>query len=87
MTKMSVRPVKTQISLGICPVRSESSLCAQWVANDQSLFLHADSGDSDQTRRMPRLIRVFAGRTCHFVGFVMLWLIYWFTAFDSIMFN
>ena len=34
-------------------------------------FLHADSKDSDQTGRMPRLIWVFAGRTCHFVGFVM----------------
>ena len=27
----------------------------QWVANDPS-FLHADSEDSDQTGRMPRLI-------------------------------
>ena len=45
-------------------------LCAQWVAKDPS-FLHADSKDSDQTERMPRLIWVFAGRTCHFVGFVM----------------
>ena len=27
---------------------------------------------TDQTGRMPRLIRVFAGRTCHFVGFVKL---------------
>ena len=27
--KMRVRPAKTQISLGICPVWSESSLCAQ----------------------------------------------------------
>ena len=53
--KMTVRPAKTQISLGIRPVWSESSLCAQWVANDPSL-LHADSEDSDQTGRMPRLI-------------------------------
>ena len=30
-----------------------------------------DSEDSDQTGRMPRLIGVFAGRTCHFVGFVV----------------
>ena len=67
---MTVRPAKTQISLGICPVWSESSLCAEWVATDSS-FLHADSEDSDQTGRMPRLIWVFAGRTCHFVGFVM----------------
>ena len=53
--KMSVRPAKTQISLGICPVSSESLLCAQWVAKDPSFF-HADSEDSDQTGRMPRLI-------------------------------
>ena len=44
--KMSVRPAKTQISLGIHPVWSESSLCAQWVAKDPS-FLHADSEYSD----------------------------------------
>ena len=48
----------------------QSLLCAQWVAKDPS-FLHADNEDSDQTGRMPRLIWVFAGRTCHFVGFVM----------------
>ena len=72
-TKMYVRPAKTQISLGIRPVWSESSLCAQWVAKDSS-FLHADSEDSGQTGRMPRLIWVFAGHTCHFVGFVMSWL-------------
>ena len=30
--------------------------------------------DSDQIGRMPRLIWVFAGRKCHFVGFVMRWL-------------
>ena len=60
--KVSVRPAKTQISLGIRPVWSESSLCAQWVAKDPS-FLHADSEDSDQTGRMPRLIWDFAGCT------------------------
>ena len=59
---MTVRPAKTQISLGIRPVWSESSLCAQWVDKGPS-FLHADSKDSDQTGRMPRLIWVFAGRT------------------------
>ena len=53
--KWYVRPAKTQISLGIRPVLSESSLCAQWVAKDPS-FLPADSEDSDQTGRMPRLI-------------------------------
>ena len=40
----------------------QSSLCAQWVAKGP-WFLHADSEDSDQTGRMPRLIWVFAGRT------------------------
>ena len=59
----------------------ESSLCALWVANDPS-FLHADSDDSDQTRLIPRLIWVFDGRTCHFVGFVMrqllwYWILWW----------
>ena len=39
---------KTQISLGVCPVWSESSLCAPWVAKDPRL-LHTDSKDSDQT--------------------------------------
>ena len=58
--KMSVRPAKTQISLGIRPVWSESSLCAKWVAKDP-MFLQADSEYSDQTGR--RLIWVFAGRT------------------------
>ena len=53
--KMTVRPAKTQISLGIRPVCSESSLCAKWVAEDP-MFLHADSENSDQTGRMPRLI-------------------------------
>ena len=52
--KMSVRPAKTQISLGIHPVL-ESSLCAQWVAKDPRFF-RADSEASDQTGRMPRLI-------------------------------
>ena len=59
---MTVRPAKTQISLGIRPVWSESSLCAQRVAKDPK-FLHADSEDADQTGQMPWLIWVFAGRT------------------------
>ena len=40
------------------------------------MFLHADSEDSDQTVRMPRLIWVHAGCTGHFVGFVMRRLIF-----------
>ena len=46
----------------IHPVWPESSLCTQWIAKDPR-FLHADSKESDQTGRMPRLIWVFAGRT------------------------
>ena len=58
-----------------CASREESEqpghlLCAQWIGKDSS-FLHADSEDSDQTGRMPRLIQVFAGHTGHIVSFVM----------------
>ena len=67
--KMTVRPAKTQISLGIRPVWSKSLLCTHWVAKEPN-FLRVDSEDSDQTGRMPRLIWVFAGYKCHFVGFV-----------------
>ena len=57
-----MRPAKTQISLGIRPVWSESSLSA-W-RNLGSLVTHwAHIEDSDQTGRMTRLIWVFAGRT------------------------
>ena len=60
--KMSVRPAKTQISMGIRPVWSDSSLSA-W-RKPGSLASHwAHSEDSDQTGRMPALIWVFAGRT------------------------
>ena len=58
---------KTQISLGIRPVWSESLLCVQWVAKG-SVLLQADSEDSDQTGRMQRLIWVFAGRTVKIHG-------------------
>ena len=51
-TKWPVRPAKTQISLDTCPVCSEPSLRARWVADDPRV-LHADSEDSDQTERMP----------------------------------
>ena len=39
-----LHPAKTQISLGIRLVWSESSLCTQWVSKDPS-FLHVDSKD------------------------------------------
>ena len=52
----------------------QSSLCAQWEVKDPR-FLHADS--KDQTVWMPRLICLCWAHS-HFVGFVMLRLI-WFT--------
>ena len=58
-----MRPALTQISLGIRPVSSESSLGAQWVAKDP-IFRHVDSEDSDETGLMPWLMWVFPGRTC-----------------------
>ena len=41
--------------------RKLGSLATYWAYNE----------DSDQTGRMPRLIWVFAGHTCHFSGFVV----------------
>ena len=60
INQVTVRPAKTQISLGIRLAWSESSLYAYWIAKDPSFF-HAHSEDSDQTGRMPRLIWVFTG--------------------------
>ena len=37
-----MRPATTQISLGIRPVWSESSLCTQWVAKDPSFFMRTE---------------------------------------------
>ena len=63
-TKWHMRPAKTQISLDIRPVWSESSLSAWRMLGSLATCTHcAHSEDSDQTGRMPRLIWVFAGRT------------------------
>ena len=56
--KMTVRPVKTQTSLGIRPVSSVFAMRSM----TQGFFMQT---------AMPRLIWVFAGCTCHFVGFVL----------------
>ena len=74
-TKWHVRPAKTQISLGIHPVWSESSL-STWRKLGSLATHWGHSEDSDQTGWMPRLIWVFAGHTDHFVGFVTRQLIY-----------
>ena len=65
-TKWHVHPAKTQISLGICPVWSESSLRAQWVAMEPMRRLIRMGGCPGSS--------VFPGCTYHFVGFVMHWL-------------
>ena len=74
-TKWHVRQAKSRINLGIRPVWSESSLSAWGKLGSLATHL-AHSKDSDQTGRMPRLIWVFAGHTCHYVGFVTRWLRY-----------
>ena len=68
-TKWHVRLAKTQISLGVRPVWSVFSVRMKkaWVLS----YPLGHSKDADQTGWMPRLIWVFAGSTCHFVGFVM----------------
>ena len=68
--KMIVRRTKTQIRLGIRPAWSEFSLCAQLAS-----FLHADSDDwSDLADAQVDLSLRWAHT--HFVGFVMLRLIF-----------
>ena len=52
--------------------------CMFWAMTRSSTTHWVHSEDSCQTRRMPRLIWVFTGCIGHFVGFVMLWLIYLF---------
>ena len=57
-TKCHVRPAKTRISLGICPVWSESLLSAR--RNIRSLATHwVHSEVADQTGWLPRLIWVY----------------------------
>ena len=69
-TKWHVRPVMTQISLGIRPVWSET-LLSPW-RKLRSLANHwAHSENSDQTGQMPRLIWIFAG--CTVILLVLLW--------------
>ena len=60
--KMTVHPAKTQISLGIYPVWSESSLSA-WRKLGSLATSWAHGEDSDQTGWMPRLSWVFPGHT------------------------
>ena len=68
--KWPVWPAKTEISLDIRPVWSEWSLSAWRKLGSLATHWTHNEG-SDQTEWMPRLTWVFAGRTSHFVGFVM----------------
>ena len=61
LNPIALRTAKTPWSFG----RSECNRVKSLT------FTHANSTGSDQTGRMPRLICVFAGGTCHLVGFVM----------------
>ena len=72
--EVAVRPAKTQSSLGIRQVWSESSLCAHWVAKDPR-FLHVDSEDwSDKADAQADLSLRWAHN--NIVGFVMSRLIF-----------
>ena len=70
-TKWHFRPAKTQISLGIRSVWSESSL-SEWRKLGSLATQFVDGEDSDQTGRMPRLIWVSLRWVhSHFVDFVV----------------
>ena len=74
-TKWFVRPAKTQISLGIRPV------LIRVFAACMKKHLVLSYPISAQRRLWSewaeaRLIGVFAGCTCHFVGFIIRWLIF-----------
>ena len=63
------RPLKSALA----SIQSDRSLhCPLWRNLGSLAIPKAQSEGSDQTGWMPRLIWVFAGRTCHFDGFVML---------------
>ena len=72
--KMAIAPNEDSGQPGIGPVWS-ASLLSEWRKLESLATSWAHSEDSDQTGRMPRLICVFAGRTCYFVGLVRRWLI------------
>ena len=63
--------MKIQIDLNIHTDRSGAELIAIWIAKDAT-FLSADNEDSDQTAHLRSLIRVFTGRTCDKVRFLIL---------------
>ena len=85
-TKWPVRPAKTQINLGICPVWSVFAVRMKehWVLSYPLSTLRRlwSAWTFHQSGQMSRLIWVFAGCTCHFVGFVVQQLIFSQTGFS-----
>ena len=77
-TKWSVRPTKTQISLGICPVWSESSL-SKWRNIGPSATHWAHYKDSDQTGQS---FCWFCHEAAHFNGDLIL---DWFCSFHVLL--
>ena len=73
--KITCAPSEDSEQPGYPPSLIRASLCDLRTAKDLTL-LHANSEDSDQSGRIPRLIWVYAGRTCHFDGFIVLRLKY-----------
>ena len=71
-TERSVHPVKTQISLGIHPVWSESSQYARWVAEDPNCFFMWTPKTLIRLGRCPGWSDYLLS-THHFVGFVIWW--------------
>ena len=67
-----------RLRLAWASTQSDQSLLSTWRKLGSLAAHWAHCKDSDQTGRMPRLTRVFAGRTCHLGGFVMLSHV-WFT--------
>ena len=72
--KLTCAPIERKLRSAWASAQSDQSLrslCAQWIAMNTRV-LHADSDGSSHTVRKSSQIWVFAGRTGHFVGFVML---------------
>ena len=80
---------------GICAQRRLRSTWATWSESSLSAWRKlrslatnwAHSEDSDQTEWMPRLIWIFAGRICYFVGFVMRRLNFVFSGFPIVLYK
>ena len=69
----------------MCPSEDSKSSLSAWRKLGSLATHWAHREDSDQIGRMPRLIWVSAGRTCHFVGFVVRQLICWWSVFSQLL--